>query len=54
MTPFIRLMRRHPNLVLVFVSGLLVPLVTNLASSWLEATIGRTQGRLMQLLAVGL
>lgn len=54
MTPgLIKLMRRHRNLVLVFISGLLVPLVTNLASSWLEMTIGRTPNRLTQLLAIG-
>ena len=46
-------LRRHRNLVLLLVSGLLVPLITNLASSWLEMTIGRTPNRLMQLLALG-
>jgi len=47
------LLRRHRNLVLLLVSGLLAPLITNLASSWLEMTIGRTPNRLMQLLAIG-
>jgi hypothetical protein len=47
------LLRRQRNLVLLLVSGLLVPLFTNLASSWLEMTIGRTPNRLMQLLAIG-
>ena len=46
-------LRRHRNLVLLFISALLVPLITNLASSWLELTIGRTPNRLMQLLAIG-
>ena len=46
-------LRRHRNLVLVFVSGLLVPLVTELSSSWLQATFGQTPGRLLQLLAIG-
>jgi hypothetical protein len=46
--------RRHSNLVLLLVSGLLLPVITNLASSWLEMTIGRTPNRLMQLLAVGI
>lgn len=49
----IELLRRHRNLVILLVSGLLAPLLTNLASSWLEMTIGRTPNRLMQLLAVG-
>lgn len=47
------LLRRHRNLVLLLVSGLLVPLVTELASSWLEVTLGRTPGQLLQLLAIG-
>ncbi len=46
-------LRRHRNLVLLLISGLLAPLITNLASSWLEMTIGRTPNRLMQLLAIG-
>ncbi len=47
-------LRRHSNLVLLLISGLLVPLITNLASSWLELTIGQTPNRLMQLLAIGI
>jgi hypothetical protein len=53
MSSIIRLLRRHRNLVLLLVSGLVVPLITELASSWLEATFGRTPSRLVQLLAVG-
>lgn len=49
----VRLLRRHRNLVLLLASGLLMPLVTELTSSWLEATIGRTPGHLLQLLAIG-
>lgn len=44
--------RRYRNLVLLFISGLLLPLVTNLASAWLEKTVGATPSRLLQLLAI--
>ena len=54
MSELVGLLRRHRNLVLLLISGLLVPLFTNLASSWLEMTIGRTPNRLMQLLAIGI
>jgi len=47
-------LRRHRNLVLLFISALLLPLITELASSWLELTIGQTPNRLMQLLAIGI
>jgi hypothetical protein len=53
MRSLVERIRRHSNLVLLLISGLLVPLLTNLASSWLEMTIGRTPNRLMQLLAIG-
>ncbi|MFQ6102121.1 MAG: hypothetical protein ACE5OS_12930 [Anaerolineae bacterium] len=53
MGALINRLRHHRNLVLVFVSGLLVPLVTELSGSWLQATFGQTPGRLMQLLAIG-
>ena len=45
-------LRRNRNLVLLFISGLLVPLVTELAGSWLEATLGQTPSQLVQLLAL--
>jgi hypothetical protein len=51
--PFVERIRLHSNLVLLLISGLLVPLITNLASSWLEMTIGQTPNRMMQLLAFG-
>ena len=54
MSELVGLLRRHRNLVLLLASGLLVPLITNLASSWLEITIGQTPNRLMQLLAIGI
>jgi hypothetical protein len=47
------LVRQHSGLLILLVSGLLVPLITNLASSWLEGTVGQTPNRLLQLLAVG-
>jgi len=46
------LLRRQRYLVLLLVSGLLVPLLTELAGSWLEATLGRTPNQLIQLLAI--
>jgi hypothetical protein len=46
-------LRRHRNLVLLLISGLLVPLVTELTGSWLEVTLGRTSSQLIQLLAFG-
>jgi hypothetical protein len=45
--------RQHSGLLILLVSGLLVPLITNLVSSWLEATFGQTPSRLLQLLALG-
>jgi hypothetical protein len=39
--------------MLLFVSGLLVPLATELAGSWLETTLGRTPSQLIQLLSIG-
>ena len=52
MSRLIEPLRRHRSLVLLLVSGLLVPLVTELAGSWLEATLGRTPSQLIQLLAI--
>ena len=54
MSSLLESLRRHRNLVLVFISALLLPLITNLASSWLELTIGQTPNRLTQLLAAGI
>ena len=53
MSRLLGLLRRYRNLVLLLVSGLLLPLVTELAGSWLEATFGRTPSQLLQLLAIG-
>jgi hypothetical protein len=52
MANFVELLRRRRNLVVVFISGLLVPLLTNLASSWLAKAVGETPAALLQLLAV--
>lgn len=47
------LARQYSGWLIVLVTGLLVPIITNLTSSWLEAAVGRTPNRLLQLLAVG-
>lgn len=52
MEPFARQMHRHPRLVLVLLSGFVVPLLTNLFSSWLEKTFGQNQAQMMQLMGV--
>lgn len=52
MSGFVALLRRYRNLVLLLVSGLLLPLITDLAASWLEATLGRTPTQLIRLVAV--
>lgn len=44
--------RRHRNVVFLIVSALLLPLFTELASSWLQTTLGRTPSQLLQLLAI--
>jgi hypothetical protein len=49
----LRWLRRRRQLLVVFLSGLLVPLIINLLSSWLEATVGPTPYRLAQILVVG-
>lgn len=53
MRPWRTLIRRHSRWLLVLVTGMMIPIITNLASSWLEMTVGRTPNRLLQLLAVG-
>ncbi len=47
------LIRPSSRWLLVLVTGMMIPIVTNLASSWLEATVGQTPNRLLQLLAIG-
>jgi len=54
MKSFARQIRHHRHLVLLLLSGFVVPLLTNLLSSWLEKTFGRSPAQLIQLLAVGL
>ncbi|MCP4516379.1 MAG: hypothetical protein GY824_14265, partial [Delftia sp.] len=52
MSGLIGLLRRHRNLVLLLISGLLVPLITDLASAWLQRTLGQTPAQSLQLLAL--
>ena len=47
------LIRRNSRWLLVLATGMMIPIITNLASSWLEMTVGRTPNRLLQLLAIG-
>jgi hypothetical protein len=44
--------RRNANLAVAFISGFLLPVATNLASSWLEQAIGENPARLIQLVAL--
>jgi hypothetical protein len=53
MESFARQMRQHRGLVLLLLSGFVVPLLTNLLSSWLEKTLGQNPAQMLQLLAVG-
>lgn len=54
MESFARQMRRHRHLVLLLLSGFVVPLLTNLLSSWMEKTFGQSPAQFIQLLAIGL
>lgn len=45
-------LRRHRNLILLLISGL-VALLTELAGSWLDTTLGRAPSQLIRLLAIG-
>ncbi len=51
MQSIINRIRRHRSAVWLVVTALLIPLLQNLASSWLEATLGQTPSRLFQLLS---
>lgn len=53
MSQWRQIVRRYSRLLLVLVTGMLIPIITNLASSWLEQTVGQTPNRLLQLLAIG-
>lgn len=53
MESFARQMREHRGLVLLLLSGFVIPLLTNLLSSWLEKTFGQSSAQMLQLLAVG-
>lgn len=52
MKSFILLIRHYQNYVLLTLSGFIVPLITNLFSSWLAATFGKTPAQLFQLIAI--
>jgi hypothetical protein len=54
MSGLVELLRRHRIAVLLFIASLLVQLILNLASSWLEMTFGQTPNRLMPLVAFGM
>jgi hypothetical protein len=44
--------RRYSGWLLLLAGGLLLPLITDLAASWLEKTFGQTPAQLIQLLAI--
>jgi hypothetical protein len=44
--------RRYSGWLLLLAGGLLLPLITDLAASWLEKTFGQTPAQMIQLLAV--
>ncbi len=46
------LLRRSSGWPIALVGSLLLPILTNLAASWLEATFGGTRAQLIQLLAI--
>lgn len=52
MESFRQLVRQYQSLVLLTLSGFIVPLITNLFSSWLEAAFGETPAQLLQILAL--
>ncbi len=53
MSRLLELLRPHRNWMFLLVTGLLVQVLINLLSSWLEMVLGPTPGRVLQLL-VGL
>ncbi len=42
-------LQRYRDLILLFISGVLLQLLVNLTSAWLEMTVGTTPGRILQL-----
>lgn len=48
----IRLLQRYRTQVALTLSGFIVPLITNLTSSWLESTFGSSSAQLIQLIAI--
>lgn len=53
MRTFLYRMRRYRGLILLVLSGFIVPLLTNLFSGWLEKSVGETPTRMAQLVAIG-
>ena len=53
MNIFFRRIRRYRGQILVVLSAFIIPLLTNLFSTWLEKTFGETPARLAQLVAIG-
>ncbi len=53
MESFVHQVRRYRWLVLLLLSGFVVPVLTNLVSSWLEQAFGQNPTQLIQLLAIG-
>ena len=53
MSEFVTMMRRHRDVILVLLSGFLVPLLTNLVSEWLVVTTGTGPSRLLQIISFG-
>lgn len=47
-----RLIQQRSGWLIVLISGLLLPLITDLAASWLEATLGQTPTQLIRLVAI--
>lgn len=54
MTRFIRLLRARRQVILVFITGLLIPLSINLLSAWLQSSFGYTTNRLLQVIGLAI
>jgi hypothetical protein len=52
MSSFRRLIHQYRNWILVAISGFVIPLATNLTSSWLEKTVGEGATQILQLIAL--
>ena len=52
MARFVEWLRRNQNVVFVTLTGFLVPVITDLLSSWLQGVFGQTPTQVIKLLAV--